>query len=397
LLQETIKLSLCIIRYYLIHRKVYKVSDTTLVLLGAGNSTRFQSVVKKQWLYCGEIPLWLHVAEHFKALKLFSQILIVSSAEDISLMSSFADFIFIQGGESRQASLRNALAHVVTPYVLVSDIARCCIPETMIRRIVSARKDADCIVPVLPVTDTLYLGETPLDRERAKVIQTPQLSVTKTLRKALETNTLFTDDSSAIAAGGGKVHFVEGSPLAHKLTTLSDLRKLSCLAPPSEKTLTGFGIDIHPFESGKAMRLCGVPIDVDYGFQAHSDGDVAIHALIDALLGAAGMGDIGECYPDTEAEYAGADSAKLLEDTVRKITTYGFAVGNVDMTILAQVPRLLPYKTEMKKRIATLLGIRPNLVNIKATTAEKMGFVGRKEGVTVHAVANLTYFNWKLL
>jgi len=185
--------------------------------------------------------------------------------------------------------------------------------------------------------------------------------------------------------------------LAHKLTTPSDLQKLPCIKPPSSKTLTGFGIDIHPFEKGKQMVLCGVPIDVDYGFKAHSDGDVAIHALIDALLGAAGMGDIGELYPDTDTSYAGADSKKLLEDTLTRIYSFGFVVGNIDLTIIAQTPKLMPYKASMRTTLAKLLNIQPNFVNIKATTAEKLGFIGRKEGVTVHAVANLTYFNWKTL
>jgi len=143
------------------------------------------------------------------------------------------------------------------------------------------------------------------------------------------------------------------------------------------------------------MFLCGVKIDVDYGFKAHSDGDVAIHALIDALLGAAGMGDIGELYPDTEETYAGADSKVLLQDTVKRIRSFGYTIGNTDLTIMAEAPKLLPYKESMRTTLASVLGIRKNFVNIKATTAEKLGFVGRKEGVTVHAVANLTYLNWK--
>ena len=150
-------------------------------------------------------------------------------------------------------------------------------------------------------------------------------------------------------------------------------------------------------EENKEMFLCGVKIDVDYGFKAHSDGDVAIHALIDASLGAAGMGDIGELYPDKDESYSGVDSKKLLADTVNKLKTHGYEIGNVDLTILAQAPKILPYKEEMRKTLASLLGIRQNFVNIKATTAEKLGFVGRKEGVTVHAVANLTYFTWKNL
>jgi 2-C-methyl-D-erythritol 4-phosphate cytidylyltransferase/2-C-methyl-D-erythritol 2,4-cyclodiphosphate synthase len=294
-------------------------------------------------------------------------------------------------------SLKNALQKVTTSHVLVSDIARSCVPQSMITRILAAKDAASCIVPVLSVTDTLYLDDHPIDREKVKIIQTPQLSVTKMLKRALETDTLFTDDSSAIASLGEKVHFVEGDSKAHKLTTIADLQKLSCLKASSAKTLTGFGIDIHPFQDAKEMFLCGVKIEVDYGFKAHSDGDVAIHALIDALLGAAGMGDIGELYPDTEESYAGADSKVLLQDTVKRVNAYGYTIGNVDMTIMAEAPKLLPYKDAMRTTLASLLGIRKNFVNIKATTAEKLGFVGRKEGVTVHAVANLTYTNWKTL
>ena len=378
------------------HIGIY-MSNTTLILLGAGSSTRFGTNVKKQWLYTGETPLWLHVAEHFEKGADFDDIILVSSKEEIAAMKNFADYTYVQGGNSRQASLCNALENISTKHVLVSDIARCCVPIDMIQRILDAKEKASCIVPVLPVTDTLYLDNQPIDREKVKIIQTPQLSVTKLLKQALETNTIFTDDSSAIASLGEKVHFVEGSSHAHKLTTIADLQKLSCLKESSAKTLTGFGIDIHPFQDDKEMFLCGVKIDVGYGFKAHSDGDVAIHALIDALLGAAGMGDIGELYPDTEDTYAGVDSKVLLSDTVKRINAYGFSIGNVDLTIMAESPKLLPYKEAMKTTLASLLGIRKNFVNIKATTAEKLGFIGRKEGVTVHAVANLTYTNWKQL
>ena len=371
------------------------MSSTTLILLGAGSSSRFKTNVKKQWLYSGDTPLWLHVAEHFEKSADFNQVIIVSSADEIHLMKNFASYSYVEGGASRQASLSNALKYVDSDYVMVSDIARCCVPEDMIQRILDMKEEASCIVPVLPVTDTLYMDDAPIDREKVKIIQTPQLSVTTLLKQALETQIVFTDDSSAIASLGEKVHFVDGSPLAHKLTTLSDLQKVLCIKAPSTRTLTGFGIDIHAFEADKEMFLCGVKIDVNYGFKAHSDGDVAIHALIDALLGAAGMGDIGELYPDTEDSYAGADSKELLKDTVRRIGSFGYEIGNVDLTIMAEAPKLLPYKAEMKTTLASILGIKTNFVNIKATTAENLGFVGRKEGVTVHAVANLNYYNWK--
>ncbi len=371
------------------------LSNTTLILLGAGSSSRFKTKMKKQWIYTEDTPLWLHVVEHFEKSASFDKIIIVSTKNEINLMKNFASYTYIEGGNSRQVSLTNALQKVTSEYVLVSDIARCCVPSDMIQRIMGAKEEGACIVPVLPMVDTLYLENSPIDRDKVKIIQTPQLSVTKMLKKALETETIFTDDSSAIASLGEKVHFVEGSADAHKLTTIDDLKKLSCIKAPSSITLTGFGIDIHSFEKNKEMFLCGVRIDADYGFKAHSDGDVAIHALIDALLGAAGMGDIGEHYPDTEESYAGADSKDLLQDTVNKIESFGYSISNVDLTIMTEAPKLLPYKESMRSTLASILGIRKNFVNIKATTAEKLGFVGRKEGVTVHAVANLTYLNWK--
>ena len=370
------------------------MSDITLILLGAGSATRFKMEPKKQWLYSGERPLWLQVTENFSQLNRFSEIIVVSSKEEIGVMQFFGDYKFVEGGKSRQASLSNALEVVTTPFVLVSDIARCCLDVEMIERVLLQKGNGDCIVPSLALVDTLYIANKPTQRSQARRIQTPQLSKTKLLKEALALGTEYTDESSAIVANGGKVVFVEGSTHAHKLTTVEDLTLLPCLQPPSPRVLTGFGIDIHPFQEGKQMVLCGVEIDVSYGFKAHSDGDVAIHALIDALLGASGLGDIGEFFPDTDAQYAGANSTELLKEVVEKITSYGFVIGNVDISIIAQAPRLLPYKDSMRRSIATLLGIKANFVNIKATTAERLGFLGRKEGVAVEAIANLTYFDW---
>ena len=370
------------------------MSDITLILLGAGSASRFTLPPKKQWLWSASTPLWLQVTNNFQEVYDFKETIIVSSKDDIHAMSNFSEHTFIIGGSSRQASLKNALKNVSTPFVLVSDIARCCLDVEMIKRVISAKKSRRCVVPTLKMVDTLYLDNSPIEREKTKIIQTPQLSCTDTLKKALEHDEEFTDDSSAIASQGGEVTFVEGSTKAHKLTTVEDLKKLPCIKKPSNRALTGFGIDIHPFEDEKQMLLCGVEIESDFGFKAHSDGDVAIHAVIDALLGSAGLGDIGEFYPDTSDKYKGADSKELLKDTVKRLTELGYVIGNIDLTIIAQTPRLLNYKKTMRFRLATLLNLTPNLVNIKATTAEKLGWIGRKEGVAVEAVATLYYYDW---
>lgn len=362
--------------------------------MGAGSASRFSLPPKKQWLWIGDQPLWLKVADDFQQINEFEKTIIASSLSDVNAMLNFADYAFVEGGNSRQQSLKNALQNVQTPYVLVSDIARCCLDASMIKRVISAKKNRTCVVPTLKVVDTLYFENSPIDREATKIIQTPQLSCTATLKKALNSDQEFTDDSSAVAYMGGEIVFVEGSVKAHKLTTVEDLSKMGCLEQPSQRALTGFGIDIHPFEEGKKMLLCGVEIDSPFGFKAHSDGDVAIHAVIDALLGAAGLGDIGEFYPDTSEEFKGADSRELLRDTVQRLKDLGYVIGNVDLTIIAQTPRLLNYKKAMRFKLASLLNLRPNLVNIKATTAEKLGWIGRKEGVAVEAVATLYYYDW---
>ncbi|CAA6823371.1 MAG: 2-C-methyl-D-erythritol 4-phosphate cytidylyltransferase (EC / 2-C-methyl-D-erythritol 2,4-cyclodiphosphate synthase (EC [uncultured Sulfurovum sp.] len=362
--------------------------------MGAGTASRFSLPPKKQWLWIGNQPLWLKVADDFQKINKFKKTIIASSPSDVNAMLHFADYDFIEGGNSRQQSLKNALEQVQTPYVLVSDIARCCLDTPMINRVISARKNRRCVVPTLKVVDTLYYENTPIDREATKIIQTPQLSCTQTLKEALNSNQKFTDDSSAVAYTGGEIVFVEGSVKAHKLTTIEDLSKMDCLEQPSQRALTGFGIDIHPFEEGKQMVLCGVEIDSPFGFKAHSDGDVAIHAVIDALLGAAGLGDIGEFYPDTSDEFKGVDSRELLRDTVQRLQDLGYEIGNVDLSIIAETPRLLNYKKAMRFKLASLLNLSANLVNIKATTAEKLGWIGRKEGVAVEAVATLYYYDW---
>lgn len=370
------------------------MSDITLILLGAGSASRFKLPPKKQWLWIGETPLWLKVANDFQTIHSFKNTIIVSSKDDIQSMSNFAEYDFVEGGDSRQASLKKALNTVTTPYVLVSDIARCCLDNDMIQRVISAKKSNACVVPTLKVVDTLYFENAPIARDVTKIIQTPQLSSTSTLKEALKQEEEFTDDSSAVASMGGEIVFVEGSTKAHKLTTIEDLSKMNCLKAPSKRALTGFGIDIHPFEEGKTMVLCGVEIDSSFGFKAHSDGDVAIHALIDALLGAAGLGDIGEFYPDTSEDYKNADSKLLLLDTVKRLNDFGYMIGNVDLSIIAQTPRLLTYKKVMRFKLANLLNLKPNHVNIKATTAEKLGWIGRKEGVAVEAIVTLYYYDW---
>ena len=371
------------------------MSNITLIVLCAGNSTRFNLQAKKQWLRIKNEPLWLFVSKRLQKLYDFDKIIITSHKDELNYMKSFSDdFTFVEGGETRQQSMKNSLEVVSSDYVMVTDVARACIPKKIISSLINSKEKADCIVPTLKVSDTVIYNEKTINRDNVKLIQTPQLSNTGVLKASLNTKEEFTDDSSAINAVGGSIFYIEGSVKSKKLTFEKDLKQLPCLKKPSKNFFTGIGYDIHPFEENKKMYLGGVNIDVPYGFKAHSDGDVLIHSVIDALLGACGAGDIGEFFPDTDQEFKDIDSKVLLEKIVKFIYNVGYEIVNVDLTIIAQQPKINPHKKEIKKTIASLLNIENQFINIKATTAEKLGFIGRKEGVAVQSIATLKYYDW---
>ncbi len=372
------------------------MSNVTLIVLCAGNSSRFDLSAKKQWLRTENSPLWLFVTNKLKTYVNFNKIIIASHRNELNYMKNFTDeFTFVEGGKTRQDSMKNALNLVTTEHVMVTDVARACVPEEVIKNLITEKNNADCIVPILTVNDTVIYENETINRDEVKLIQTPQLSRVKILKEALNTNIEFTDDSSAIKEIGGTIKYIQGSLKSKKLTFEEDISSIECINEPSKNFFTGTGFDIHPFEENKKMWLGGVNIDVPYGFKAHSDGDVLIHSVIDALLGACGAGDIGEFFPDTDAQYKNIDSKILLEDIVKFIYNVGYEIVNVDITIIAQKPKINPHKQEIKSTIARLLNLEKQFVNIKATTAEKLGFIGRAEGVAVQSIATLKYYDWK--
>ncbi|MDX4048017.1 bifunctional 2-C-methyl-D-erythritol 4-phosphate cytidylyltransferase/2-C-methyl-D-erythritol 2,4-cyclodiphosphate synthase [Aliarcobacter skirrowii] len=371
------------------------MEDVTLVVLCAGNSTRFENVCKKQWLRVENEPLWLNVTSRLNSYSNFKKTIVVSHEDELRYMQNFNDdFLYVKGGETRQNSIKNALNFVDTKYVMISDVARACISKDMIDRILELKDKATCVVPVLGVSDTVIYEKNTINRDEVKLIQTPQLSLTDVLKKALDTNIEFTDESSAIKNSGYEISYVKGCVKAKKLTFLDDLDEIPCLKSPSKNFFTGFGFDLHSFEDNKPMFLGGVELPYSYGFKAHSDGDVLIHSLIDALLGAIGAGDIGEFFPDTDERFKNIDSKKLLEYIVRFVKNVGYEIVNVDITIIAEQPKINPHKIEIKNSLSKLLNLPKQFINVKATTSEKIGSIGRKEGVVVQCVANLKYYEW---
>ncbi|TLD85027.1 bifunctional 2-C-methyl-D-erythritol 4-phosphate cytidylyltransferase/2-C-methyl-D-erythritol 2,4-cyclodiphosphate synthase [Helicobacter sp. MIT 11-5569] len=398
---------------------MYKIA---LILLGAGESSRFKDskkdlmdnfslqnsvtkLPKKQWIRLDEIPLWLKVARDLHAVYPFCDYILSAKECEIPYMQKYLDtfglnFKLIRGGETRQESLKNAVNSLEenVEFVFVSDIARCNISQELCQRILKEVGKYDCVVPFLNLHDTVAYENPTLEylkREQLKIIQTPQLSKLSALKKAFLQGD-FTDESSGICKTGGSIGFVKGEQSARKLTVFQDLIDFN-LPSPSTQTLIGTGSDIHALTAGDGIILGGIPIACNYKLIAHSDGDVCLHALCDAILGAIGAGDIGEWFPDNDANYKGADSKELLRKIVNFAHNVGYTILQVDVTIFAQKPKISSYKTAMESQITKILEIPNFKANVKATTTEKLGFIGREEGIFVQASVSLGYFNWKNL
>ena len=249
-----------------------------------------------------------------------------------------------------------------------------------------------------------------LNRNAVKLVQTPQISRVSVLQKALKLGD-FSDESSAINALGGRIATIKGSKTLDKLTDFGDLERILsfCHSERSEESYTqkspnpaqndifiGYGFDTHRFCKGDKVVLCGVKIPCAFGIEAHSDGDVALHALMDALLGAVGAGDIGEWFPPNDTRFKGADSLELLGQIVDFVRGVGFELVNVDLMILAEIPKITPHKDKMTAILSHALNLPKNRVNIKATTMEQMGFVGRREGICANVVVSLKMTNLKI-
>lgn len=367
--------------------------DITLIMLAAGDSTRFDLPTKKQFIRLNSDPLWLYATKNLSSFYPFKKIIVTSS--NTNLMQKFAPhYDFVIGGETRAQSLKNALERVQSEWVLVSDVARILVSKKLFDSLLENALNADCITPALKVVDTaLYENDSILQREKIKLIQTPQLSKSALLKKALENGEDFSDDSTAMASVGAKIWFVKGEEQSKKITFKDDLKSLD-LPPPAHEIFTGNGFDVHEFGCDRALLLGGVKVHDTKGLKAHSDGDVVAHALSDALLGASNLGDIGEHFPDTEAKYKNADSMELLKQVYEKVQELGFELVNADITIIAQAPKLGAFKEQIAQNIAKYLNLSEFRINVKATTTEKLGFVGRQEGIAVLSSVNLKYFDW---
>jgi 2-C-methyl-D-erythritol 4-phosphate cytidylyltransferase/2-C-methyl-D-erythritol 2,4-cyclodiphosphate synthase len=301
----------------------------------------------------------------------------------------------IEGGATRADSVRAGLAAVEGDAVLVHDAARPFCPSAVVDRLLASLEFYEGAAPVLPVGDTLArIGEgldELVDRNRMVRVQTPQAFRLDQLRAAYErwAGPSPTDETTVLRASGMKVAAVAGDPALEKLTAPADFVRAEQWLAGRLSPRTGMGFDVHAFAGEGPIMLGGIEVPHSRGLAGHSDSDVVLHAITDALLGAAGFGDIGEHFPPSDPRWKGADSSLFLEHAVELLRARGAIIDHVDCTIVAEAPKVGPHRSAMRSRIAEIAGLNIDQVSIKATTTEGLGFTGRREGIAAQAVASI--------
>lgn len=336
------------------------------------------------------------------ALKKFNipevdEVIVAASAEDFEEISALCkpfNYKVIKGGATRTESVKNALDAVTGEIVLIHDGARPFVSRELVLNCIDGVKKFSSAVPAIKLTDTAVCGQLGyvterLDRETTFRVQTPQGFLTEDIRRAyaLAGDKIYTDDSAVYGEFIAPARLIDGEESNIKLTFKSDFNRE---LPSSACGLTGFGVDVHAFgKKQDFVKLCGVEIPCDTGLIAHSDGDVALHAVMDAVLSAAGLKDIGHYFPDSDPAFKGADSAELLKKVINLVSEKGLKVSNISVAVQAEKPRLSPYIDKMVARLAGLTGADGGKVSVTAGTCEGLGFVGEGLGICVYAVATL--------
>ena len=375
-----------------------KENKYSAIIVAAGSGKRMNSSVPKQFMKIGGRTVLERAVQPFIEDEQAEHIVIVVAPEYVhsveNALTQDSRIQVTEGGAERQDSVYNALiclrkvgADLKKP-VLIHDGARPYVTLQIIERVKEAAFEKDGAVCAVPLKDTVrHIEKGTLNRNSLRAVQTPQGFMLGRLiqayQKAEEDGFRGTDDAGIMEHMGGSIIVVQGAYENIKITTPEDLKM-------SYRIGTGF--DVHRLQEGRKLILGGVDIPFEKGLLGHSDADVLVHALMDSMLGAAALGDIGKLFPDTDDRYRGISSIKLLEQVKDRITEKGYTVVNTDITVVCQRPKLRPFIDEMRKNIAKAIAVDVDSVNIKATTTEKLGYTGRGEGISSEAVTLLSCY-----
>lgn len=374
-----------------------RFSAFAAVIVAAGQGLRAGQPLPKQFASWRGKPVLRHSAEAF--VKAGANPIVIAIPEGAEAIASKAvagieGVRLVKGGATRQESVRAALEAIeeASPQrVLIHDAARPALCQEVIGRLLGALEAQPGAIPVLPIVDSLAQEQDGLmaggaSRESLRRVQTPQAfryEAILTAHRSWAGNATAGDDAQVAMAAGFNVALVEGDERLHKLTFAEDFMT----GIPSIRT--GMGYDVHRLAEGEQLWLGGISIEHEKGLSGHSDADVAIHALVDALLGAVGAGDIGQHFPPSDPKWRGAASSAFLTHAAALVAEAGYEIANVDLTIICEAPKIGPHRDAMRARLAKLLGLDLGQVSVKATTTERLGFTGRGEGIAAQAVATV--------
>jgi 2-C-methyl-D-erythritol 4-phosphate cytidylyltransferase/2-C-methyl-D-erythritol 2,4-cyclodiphosphate synthase len=370
---------------------------TAALVVAAGKGLRAGQPVPKQFARWRGKPVVRHSVEALAAAGCAPILVVIpdgAQAVAREVLAGIAGVQFTTGGATRQESVRlglEVLAGAEPDRVLIHDAARPLLPAEVIERLLIALDAYKGAIPVLPLADSLThaagdLMGAPARREDLRRVQTPQafhFAEVLAAHRDWDGPTNAGDDAQVAQAWGMEVALVEGDETLHKLTYAADFGASKPLVR------VGSGYDVHRLEEGEELWLCGVRIAHTHGLSGHSDADVAIHALVDALLGAIGAGDIGQHFPPSDPQWKGAASDRFLAHAGKLVAEAGYALANADVTIICEAPKIGPHREAMRERLANILGVDIAAISVKATTTEKLGFTGRREGIAAQAVVSL--------
>lgn len=373
------------------------MGKTAALIVAAGQGTRIGGTVPKQFVPLAGRPMLAH---SFAALSshpaIDSVVVVIGEGQERALHEALGSVPFVIGGPSRRESVANGLAAITAGQVLIHDAARPFLSHTVIDALLAALETHEGALPALPVADTLArgseaLGET-VPREGLIRVQTPQAFHTATIREAHSAwpaDREATDDAQMVRAIGRAVAIVPGDIALEKVTHPADFAAAEMRYAAAMRVRTAQGYDVHRLAAGEELWLGGVRIPHDKGLLGHSDADVALHAITDALLGTIAAGDIGMHFPPSDPAWRGAASARFLEHAAGLIAARGGIIDFIDLTIICETPKIGPHREAIRASIAAVLQISESLVSVKATTTERLGFTGRGEGMAAQAIATV--------
>jgi 2-C-methyl-D-erythritol 4-phosphate cytidylyltransferase / 2-C-methyl-D-erythritol 2,4-cyclodiphosphate synthase len=366
--------------------------ETVALIVAAGRGERAGGDVPKQYAMLGGKAVLAHAVDAFAGMPVF---VVIAEGQEASAKATLADrsVTLVMGGAERQDSVRLGLQAIGSAdRVLIHDAARCLLPKTVIERLLNALEIHDGAVPVLAVADSVaradgVLGDA-VDRAGLVRVQTPQAFRFDAIMTSHRewTGSPATDDAQVARSAGFVVATVEGDSMLEKITQPEDF---AAAANRLLVSRSASGFDVHRLEAGEELWLGGVRIPHDKGLSGHSDADVALHAITDAVLGCIGAGDIGSHFPPSDAQWRGASSDRFLDHARSLVLAKGGVIDFIDLTIICEAPKIGPHRDVMRARIAEILQVPMARIGVKATTTERLGFTGRGEGIAAQAIATV--------